>query len=74
MSSTRNPLPENLRIIFHNAYMGQEPIELDTPEDYDAIIRLARQYARRIKVGLRTSRRELKFWFSAKRDYGERNA
>lgn len=70
---TRQALPDGLRIMFHNAYIGQEPIELDTPEDYDTVIRLARQYARRIKVGLRTNRSDLKFWFSTKREYGERN-
>jgi hypothetical protein len=72
MTAARQKLPEVLRIHFHNAYMNSEPIELDNFDDYDMIIKLARQYARRIKVGLRTDRPNNKFWFSAKREYGAR--
>lgn len=67
----RSSLPEELRIMFHNSVLSREPIEV--PQSfYDDVLKLARQYARKLNLGVRTSRKDGRLWFCPKQPYSRR--
>jgi hypothetical protein len=63
------PVPDELAIKFHNAAVTNDTIELESPEDYDCVVKIARAWARKTRRGVRTSRKELTFSFTSLRQY-----
>jgi hypothetical protein len=62
-------IPREAEILFHNALMNSDELVIEDPDDFDFMVRLARSYARKIKCGVRTDRKNGTFAFREVRDY-----
>jgi len=63
------PVPDEFAIRFHNAAVTNETIEMETAEDYDRVVKIARSWARKTRRGVRTTRKDLSFTFTNLRQY-----
>jgi hypothetical protein len=65
----RRDVPERLAILFHNACMAGEPLEVEDMVFWDRTVREARKWARKRNLGVSTSKKEQKLSFTRKREY-----
>jgi hypothetical protein len=68
-TAVKKLVPREAEIIFHNALTNGEPVQVNDPDGFDFVVKLARQYARKVKAGVRTVRSDGQIIFTQKREY-----